>query len=250
MKARSAWAQGASRGSESPCGWKSTRKLLADAGDSEPWRHSRLRWLDSTIADDDEPVAPFTPLAVQGKKIALLGRDLELDATGLPGSIRSYFAPEVTHLTTTGRPLLAGPIRFVMELPDGSTSAFAGDDFEFVKQSSGIVAWRSSSRAGDLRLRCQGELEFDGHAEFSMEVAADRTTTVSDLRLEIPLCREAARYMMGMGQPGGLRPAKFQWRWDQKNHQDSVWLGDVNAGLRCQLFGENYRRPLINCHYH
>ena len=68
-------------------------KLLADGGDGEPWRHSRLRWLDSTIADDDELVAPFTPLVVQGKKIALLGRDLELAATGLPDSIRSYFAP-------------------------------------------------------------------------------------------------------------------------------------------------------------
>ena len=56
--------------------------------------------------------------------------------------------------------------------------------------------------------------------------------------------------MMGMGRPGGLRPAAFQRRGNQKNHQDSVWLGDVNAGLRCQFFGENYRRPLVNIHYH
>ena len=113
-----------------------------------------------------------------------------------------------------------------------------------------MVAWKSSGRAGDLRLRCRGELEFDGHAAFSLEVSADRPTAVGDLRLEIPLRREAARYMMGMGRPGGLRPAKFQWQWDRQFHQDSVWLGDVNAGLRCQLFGENYRRPLVNSHYH
>ena len=149
-------------------------KLLADAGDSEPWRHSRLRWLDSTIADDDEPAAPFTPLEIQGKKIALLGRDVELDVSGLPGSIHSYFAPEVTHLTTEGRPLLAGPIQFVMELPDGTSTAFSGEDFAFLKRSPGTAAWRSSSRAGDLRLRCRGELEFDGHATFSLEVAAER----------------------------------------------------------------------------
>ncbi|MCP4456371.1 MAG: hypothetical protein GY809_33360, partial [Planctomycetes bacterium] len=29
-------------------------EIIADAGDHEPWRHSRLRWLDSTIAMDDE----------------------------------------------------------------------------------------------------------------------------------------------------------------------------------------------------
>ncbi|MGA2618043.1 MAG: glycoside hydrolase domain-containing protein [Thermoguttaceae bacterium] len=225
-------------------------EVLSDAGDSQPWRLSRLRWLDSTIASDDQPVAPFTPLVIQRKKVAVLGRDVALEMTGLPGSIRSYFAPEVTHLTNEGRPLLAGPIRFVAELADGSSAAFSGDDLRFVKRSSGAAAWQSTSRAGDLRLCCRGELEFDGHAAFHLEVTADRATPVSDLRLEIPLCREAARYMMGMGRPGGLRPARFDWHWDHRFHQDSLWLGDVNAGLRCQLFGENYRRPLINCHYH
>ncbi|MCK4998217.1 MAG: DUF5107 domain-containing protein, partial [Anaerohalosphaera sp.] len=39
-------------------------QILADAGDSEPWRHSRLRWLDSTIALDDEVIKPYTPLEV------------------------------------------------------------------------------------------------------------------------------------------------------------------------------------------
>ncbi len=62
--------------------------------------------------------------------------------------------------------------------------------------------------------------------------------------------RRAIGYMMGMGRPGGLRPAEHTWKWDPKNNQDSIWLGDVNAGLRCQLFGENYCRPLINIHYH
>jgi hypothetical protein len=56
--------------------------------------------------------------------------------------------------------------------------------------------------------------------------------------------------MMGMGRPGGLRPAQHSWKWDRKNNQDSVWIGDVNAGLRCRLYGENYRRPIINIHYH
>ena len=32
----------------------------------------------------------------------------------------------------------------------------------------------------------------------------------------------------------------------QTKLQDSVWIGDVNAGLRCQLTGENYERPAIH----
>lgn len=92
--------------------------VLADAGDSQPWRHSRLRWLDSTIGADHRPVAPFTPLALEGTTIRCLGRDVQLEATGLPGCIRSFFAPEVTRLVAKGRPLLTGPMRFVAELPE------------------------------------------------------------------------------------------------------------------------------------
>jgi len=61
-----------------------SQALLADAGDSEPWRHSRLRWLDSTIAIDDEVVAPFTPLEVDGKRIGCLGRTVTLGKNGFP----------------------------------------------------------------------------------------------------------------------------------------------------------------------
>jgi len=223
--------------------------VLADAGDSQPWRHSRLRWLDSTIGADDQPVAPFTPLVAEGTTIRCMGRDVQLEATGLPGCIRSYFAAEMTRLVAEGRPLLAGPMRFVAELPDGTASAFTGERVEFLKRTAGHVVWRSTSHSGPLRLSCQGDMEFDGHLTFSMELTAERATVVNDLRLEIPLRGDVARYLMGMGRPGGLRPAEHTWHWDRKNNQDSIWLGDVNAGLRCQLFGDNYRRPLINIHY-
>ena len=226
------------------------KEVLADAGDSEPWRHSRLRWLDSTIAQDDQTVAPFTPLAVEDKKISCLGRDMTLDSTGLPVSIRSYFAPEVTHLVSEGRQLLAAPVRFVAKISNKQSTPFSNGKFEMVKQSAGEVVWRSISSAGNLELHCEGRMEFDGHVTFHMQLTADHATQVDDLRLEIPLTRETTRYMMGMGRPGGLRPEEYEWRWDRKNHQDSVWLGDVNAGLRCRLFGENYRRPVINIHYH
>lgn len=225
-------------------------EVLKDAGDSEPWRHSRLRWLDSTIAQDDGPVAPFTPLAIEGNRITCLGRDVTLSSTGLPESIQSYFAPEVTHTTSEGRQLLASPIRFVAELAGGRTTALTGGKVVAIKQSPGEAAWRSVSSAGNLKLRCEGSMEFDGHITFHMQLTANRATKVNDLLLEIPLCRDVSRYMMGMGRTGGLRPTEHQWQWDKRKNQDSVWLGDVNAGLRCRLFGENYRRPVINIHYH
>ena len=41
-----------------------TADVLEDAGDGDPFRMTRLRWLDSTLAQDDDIVPPYTPLAV------------------------------------------------------------------------------------------------------------------------------------------------------------------------------------------
>ena len=48
-------------------------QMLADRGDGDLWRHSRLRWLDSTLGTDDEVVAPYTPLVVEGPHGLLSG---------------------------------------------------------------------------------------------------------------------------------------------------------------------------------
>ena len=37
---------------------------IVNSGDNEPAGLSRLRWLNSTIAADDEIVAPYSPLTV------------------------------------------------------------------------------------------------------------------------------------------------------------------------------------------
>ena len=49
------------------------QKIVA-AGDNEPERLSRLRWLNSTIAQDDGIVSPYTPLELKDNTIHCLGR--------------------------------------------------------------------------------------------------------------------------------------------------------------------------------
>ena len=87
-------------------------------------------------------------------------------------------------------------------------------------------------------------MEADGFVEFQIGLAASAALEVDDVRLEIPLFRDAAKYMMGLGFKGGLRPPRFEWAWEQKKNQDSLWIGDVNAGLQVNLRDENYSRPL------
>jgi hypothetical protein len=221
------------------------REVLEEAGDGDLWRMSRLRWLDSRIAFDDEIVPPFTPLAVQGRTVSCLGRSLQIDGTtGLPAGLTSFFSPEVTGIRSKGRDLLASPIDLVIEDAGGDIPKWQNQDLNITKQAPGAVGWRAECRAGSLLMSCLAQMEADGFVAFKVALTAAEAAAVNDLRLEIPLAADAARYMMGLGFKGGFRPAKFIWKWDQKKNQDALWIGDVNAGLQVSLRDKNYSRPL------
>jgi hypothetical protein len=221
-----------------------TDQVLEDGGDGEPWRQSRLRWLDSKLAFDDDIVPPFTPMTVKGRTIGCLGRDLTFGRDSLPAKIRSFFAPEMTRLSPTAREVLAAPMALSIKDEGGTVLKWDGPKPAIVKKAAGAVAWESKSRAGDITMTCRAEMEFDGYVELKLEVRADRDIPLSDIVLDVPIAKDAAKYMMGLGFKGGSRPAEFTWAWDRTKNQDALWIGGVNAGLQVGLRAENYSRPL------
>jgi hypothetical protein len=221
-----------------------TDQVRADAGDDEPPRLSRLRWLNSRIALDDGIVKPYTPLTVADRTIGCLGREVRLSAAGLPESIRSYFAPEATELRAKATEVLTAPMAFIVETAQGRALRFKGDGVRITKRAEGAVAWEADSRSGDWTLSLKARMEFDGFVDVRADLIPGAAGEVRDIRLEIPVSPAVAKYMMGMGVKGGFRPARFEWRWDETKNQDSLWVGDVNAGLQCAFRDENYVRPL------
>jgi hypothetical protein len=219
-------------------------EALEDAGDSEPWRHSRLRWLNSRLALDEELIAPYTPLEVKGRLIRCLGRTVRLGELGFPQQIDSFFTSGVTGISSEGRHILAGPVRVKLQDGDGREMPWENPEFRFDKKAPGVVEWIGKAAAGSVRLGCRARMEPEGFLDFQVRVSAERAVDVSDIALVIPFEKSTARYMLGMGVRGGGRPAEFHWRWDSEHNQDSVWLGDVNAGLQCSLRDDRYSRPL------
>lgn len=220
-------------------------KVVA-SGDDDPYHMTRLRWLNSRLAFDDEVVKPFTPLRVSGRAITCLGRSLELDATGLPARLTSTFTEEMTSADGPPVEVLTGPFELLAAGPSGKPLSWktAPDGPTFVKHTPGRVAWETLNSADGLQMRLRAAMEFDGFVEYRLELQALREVELADVRLEIPVSPEAARYMMGLGFKGGLRPGSFDWSWDVKKNQDALWIGAVNAGLQVQLRAENYSRPL------
>ena len=221
-----------------------SNEAAAARGDNEPWRHSRLRWLDSTIAFDDDVVPPYTPVRVTGTTVGVLGRTVTVGANGFPSSIKSYFAAEMTRLSDAPREVLAGPIALVVDSAEPEVTPWSGATGPIVKQGQGAAAWSARSTAGPLKLATRARMEFDGTIEFEVEVGASRPTVVSDIRLEIPLAPDVARYMLGLGYKGGSRPERYDWSWEPTNNHDSAWIGDANAGLQFTLKDDKYERPL------
>ncbi|MCC6731018.1 MAG: hypothetical protein IT208_16965 [Chthonomonadales bacterium] len=205
---------------------------LADRGDSELWRYSRLRWLDSTAGIDDEPVAPYTPLRVSRRTVHCLGRSVRFGADGLPASIRSG-----------SREVLAAPIRMVAKTEAGPVGLGVGRA-AVVRRTAGSVTWEATRDGADALLRCAARMEFDGHLAYRVALRAKRALRLSDARLELPVRADAAGYFMGAGRKGGRRPDRYEWRWTTPH--DSFWIGDATAGVHCELRGGAYHGPLLN----
>jgi hypothetical protein len=218
--------------------------ILEDAGDSDPWRHSRLRWLDSTLALDDGIVPPFLPLELDNTKVRCLGREVTIAKSGLLQDIQSFFTPEVTQVGDKGRAILASPIQLLVVDSAGDILPWAEEGAELTKKAEGVIAWKSRNMAGPITMKSSMKMEYDGYVEFDITLTSDVDFPINDIRLEIPLKKDVAKYMMGMGFKGGFRPDEYEWKWDPEKNQDSAWVGDVNAGLQCSFRDEHYSRPL------
>jgi len=189
-----------------PFGLSIGGERIRNHGDDEPWRLSRLRWLNSRLAEDHYIVAPYERVTVNGRSIRLLGRRVSLGPAGFPASIQSYFDIEMTRLSEQPREVLAGPIALILEDQAGRRLPWTRGEFEFTEQAEGLAAWKATSRAAGVEMRVRGQAEFDGYLDFSVEVRATRTQLLNDIRLEIPMASDVARYLMGFGLKEGRDP--------------------------------------------
>ena len=214
---------------------------LDDGGISHPEEQTRLKWLNSTLMQENTVIAPYTNLEVTGNTISLLGRKLILSPTGLPGQIQTFFTPEMTGLTSTPNDLLSSPLSFDI----AGAGALSYNSIQFTKKEPGTVEWMTTATANSLQLQTSAHLEFDGYLQYQIRVIATQDVTLDDISLNIPFKKSMARYMMGLGRKGGDCPDNFDWKWQvATKNQDGAWIGSVNAGLQYSLRDEKYSRPL------
>ncbi len=208
------------------------KETLADKGDGDLWRHSRLRWLNSTIGMDDQPVAPYESMQLAGNKVMATGKTFEIDANGLPKSIE-----------INGRQILNQPMSFVVETSQGNI-IFNAQNIQVEKKADGLIQWNASSKQDGMQFECSAYMEFDGYIRYHVKLSADKEIMVKDVKLITSYTPVASEYFMGVGYKGGNRPTNYTWDW--KGPWDSYWTGGDKAGLHVEFRGGAYHGPLLN----
>ncbi len=215
-------------------------------GVNEPDKMTRLAWLNSDLAQQNDVIAPYTPLQLQGNSISLLGRKLEINGDGFPKSIQTFFTGEMTGMTDQPNDIFTEPIHFhFTRASDGKDMKFSNGGIVFTRKEPGTIAWTAVNSNDTLELALSASLEFDGFVAYSVKVTALQDADMKEITLHLPFKKEAATYLMGLGQKGGLRADSIGWKWDVANkNQDGAWIGAVNAGIQYSLRDEKYTRPL------
>lgn len=220
-------------------------KLLPDGGVGEPWKQTRLTWLNSTLAQKNTVIAPYIPLKVNQHSINLLGRKLTLNENGFPNTIDTYFTEEMTSIGTVPNHVLAHPFEFNVKNAEGKIEKWQTGQLKITQPEPGTVNWTSISSTTDVSMGVSGRIEFDGFINYQVKIIALKDINLNDIQMIIPFSKTASHYMMGLNEIGRKLPESYEWKWDVAHkNQDGAWIGNVNAGLQFSLRDEKYVRPL------
>jgi hypothetical protein len=225
-------------------------EVVKNHGYNEGSHLSRLNWLNSTVGIDEEASKGYKPVIVENNRISITGRTVTLDESGLPASVVSFFDASNQSFIETGEPIIRNPFRFIIEKENGKIVRLIPGKLTFSNNTHARVNWKVINTSDEFDLECTGLMEFDGFIDYKLKLTAKTDSKIKDIRLEIPVTKEKAIYMMGLGHEGGYLTSDWKWKWDLSKNQDMLWIGAVNGGLRVKLKAENYVRPLVNVYYY
>ncbi len=180
-------------------------------------------WIGNDLGKGDSPPPPWTPVRVRGDALEAWGRTYAFADSPFPAAI-----------TSQSRPLLRGPIRFVVRRGDRAFPLAMRGEGAFAGGSTRVRrAW--TGRAGPLDAAANTTFEFDGFLRVDLTLTPRSPTRVSGLELVIPLRGETTTlYHHANASWSKLSDAGAI---DNVGRQKSlpfvpyVWLGNERGGL-------------------
>ena len=229
-----------------------------DKGFSNLTSYSRLSWLNSKYAIDDEVVAPYTPLQVGsagaadmaggGFGVDLLNRRVTVGADGLPSTI-TVTRPASAHGVIVARKisLLAKPMSLDLLKAGAKLPGTVRTPAKVWRITPATVSWSSVVVAGPAVLSLNATIHMDGYMDFSVALSAatpaDEHFEVDDIQLHVEWLPQPKDrlYYTGMNQLGQAFESNtsIAWKWNMARKNNFMWAGSPSAGLRVELKDDN-----------
>ncbi len=206
-------------------------EALADRGDGDHWRLSRLRWLNSTLGLDEEVCPPYTKVVVDKLKNKVLGREIELGGNGLPARMASFI--EMFEIIDKGRDILAAPANVSAFLPDG-TEAFLLGGCQLVSQTPRRTVFHSNAAGNSLSAAHETTVEAEGVVVSRIRLKAEKATELESMRLDLRLPADVAKLIMWPDENTNGDPCPEAYEVESYK-LERLWVGDYNAGLALRL---------------
>jgi hypothetical protein len=148
-------------------------------------------WLGNTLGKERTIPKPWTPIVVEGRKLQVIGREIELGANGLPSRIE-----------TLKQPVLAAPVTV-----RAGQKELTGQGPTFTENAPDRVAWKAALAGGGMVANLDAWMEFDGliTCAITLKPAAGAETTVEDLDIDFPMAPAAATQMLANGGGNDFR---------------------------------------------
>jgi hypothetical protein len=179
---------------EMPAGRYRVEAVLRDAQDrtlatlaSDAWELPNTPWLGNTKGLTDRVQPPWTPVERDGLTLKVWGRAYELQGGfGLPQQIVSQ-----------GRKQLAQPVTLEL-MRAGQTLTLTEALVQVTSVEPHRAQWRGTAACGGVRVRVDGQLEYDGMVRLALSLeprGAGTFPRIDAIRLQTVLPRERALFL-------------------------------------------------------
>jgi hypothetical protein len=177
---------------------------------SDPWELPETRWLGNRLGVTDKIQPPWKPIGRNDLTLTVWGRDYELaGGFGLPQQIVSQ-----------GRKLLASPVALEL-VRGGRARPLTNVSVEITRHEPHASTWAGRADAGDIRVRVDGRLEYDGMTLLKLTLEPSmpgKTVKLDGLKLHTILPKERALFLNTATDQG------YWW------HPYKSWLPDQRGG--------------------
>ncbi|MFA6928802.1 MAG: glycoside hydrolase domain-containing protein [Lentisphaeria bacterium] len=205
----------------------------------------KYAWLGNQLGLSRRLLPPFTPLRRQNNTISCLLRDYTLAASGLPAQVKAL-----------DKEILADAVKLQVE-KNGQLEEWQASQLEFTREDEININYQLQLQSPSLKVRLQGEFEFDGLLKLDLFFEARSDTLPERVYLDIPIRQEFTQLFHACGEglrmnPGGFLPEGQGRIWKSRSIEQThisnfipyLWVGDDERGIS---YGADWDKGWVHC---